>query len=121
MELHMVFFKKVYRNSRSALDYPDGLAVLAFFYEVAKFDNPAYSEITELLENITRSNHEAKFDDPPALRSIIPNDLVHYYTYNGSLTTPPCSEVVTWIDFKEAIPLSHNQVNFINKSNQVQK
>jgi len=34
MELHMVFYKKKYRNSRSALDYPDGLTVLAFFYEV---------------------------------------------------------------------------------------
>lgn len=34
MELHMVFYKKQYRNARSALDHKDGLSVLAFFYDV---------------------------------------------------------------------------------------
>lgn len=35
MELHMVFYKKVYRNQRDAQDHTDGLTVLAFFYEVS--------------------------------------------------------------------------------------
>lgn len=30
----MVFYKKRYRNVRSAMDHDDGLTVLAFFYEV---------------------------------------------------------------------------------------
>lgn len=34
LELHMVFYKKQYRNQRDALDHSDGLTVLAFFYEV---------------------------------------------------------------------------------------
>lgn len=34
MELHMVFYKKSYRNTRQALEHADGLTVLAFFYEV---------------------------------------------------------------------------------------
>lgn len=43
MELHMVFYKKQYRNSRSAMDQPDGLTVLAFFYEVkCTFPLPPY-------------------------------------------------------------------------------
>ncbi|WP_042246745.1 carbonic anhydrase [Jejuia pallidilutea] len=34
----------------------------------------------------------------------------HYYTYGGSLTTPPCSEGVNWVVFKEPIVLSVEEV-----------
>ncbi|XP_052861455.1 carbonic anhydrase 7 [Anopheles cruzii] len=110
MELHIVFFKQEYQTARTALNYPDGLTVLAFFYEIAPEDNPMYGEFIELLGNVTGSHLSSRFETPPSLRSLIADDLLHYYTYDGSLTTPPCSEVVTWIDFKEPILLSHAQV-----------
>jgi carbonic anhydrase len=34
----------------------------------------------------------------------------HYYTYSGSLTTPPCTENVNWVVFKEPIILSVEEV-----------
>ncbi|MGB5462094.1 MAG: carbonic anhydrase family protein, partial [Aureibaculum sp.] len=33
-----------------------------------------------------------------------------YYTYSGSLTTPPCTENVRWYIFKEPITVSVDQV-----------
>jgi len=33
-----------------------------------------------------------------------------YYTFAGSLTTPPCSEDVTWFVLKSAVPVSKDQV-----------
>lgn len=34
MELHVVFYKKRYDSMSMAVDHPDGLAVLAYFFEV---------------------------------------------------------------------------------------
>lgn len=35
----------------------------------------------------------------------------HYWTYPGSLTTPPLSESVTWIVLREPISISEKQVS----------
>jgi carbonic anhydrase len=36
-----------------------------------------------------------------------------YYTYSGSLTTPPCSEVVTWLVMKDPVEASTSQIGKI--------
>jgi carbonic anhydrase len=36
-----------------------------------------------------------------------------YYTYSGSLTTPPCSEIVTWIVMKDHLTASNDQIHHI--------
>ncbi len=38
-----------------------------------------------------------------------------YYTYSGSLTTPPCIEGVTWIILNKAQTVSYEQVQFFGK------
>ncbi len=38
-----------------------------------------------------------------------------YYTYDGSLTTPPCSEGVSWFVFKTPITISVDQVKQLQK------
>lgn len=114
MELHAVFFKTDYQTSKGALDYEDGLAVLAFFYEVDGQDNTNYEEFVEYLADVQEPKDVVNFLNIPTFFDLMSQDLTHYYTYNGSLTTPPCSEVVTWIDFREPILLSHEQVMFFN-------
>jgi len=37
----------------------------------------------------------------------------NFYTYHGSLTTPPCSDNVTWIVFKEPIMMSEDEIDEI--------
>lgn len=78
-------------------------------------DNENYKEFSEVVSHVTHPESNASFSGPLTLIELMPNDLVHYFTYNGSLTTPPCSEIVTWIDFQEPILLSHDQVREIKK------
>ena len=44
--------------------------------------------------------------------ALVPSDL-GYYRYTGSLTTPPCSEPVDWIELREIRSIAQEQVNRI--------
>ncbi|WP_161805046.1 carbonic anhydrase [Amantichitinum ursilacus] len=92
----------VHKNSKGQL------AVLAVQFNIGMHPN---RELQKLLEQIpAEPGKEQKMDnvriDPTAL---LPRKR-GYYTYDGSLTTPPCSEGVTWIEFKQAVEISQDQL-----------
>ena len=39
----------------------------------------------------------------------------NYYTYMGSLTTPPCSEGVLWLVMKQPVQVSPDQINIFSR------
>ena len=55
-----------------------------------------------------------KGDEVPARTTLNLNDLLpperSYFTYMGSLTTPPCSEGVLWMVMKQPVPISAEQI-----------
>lgn len=113
MELHAVFYKQEYKTMSEAINHPDGLAVFAYFYEATDKKNPTYDPIVEVLPNVEMVGSKHDLVEPLLLEHLlVPNALTiqNYYTYNGSLTTPPCFEIVTWIDFKDPQLLSHEQL-----------
>ncbi|XP_037296587.1 carbonic anhydrase 7 isoform X2 [Manduca sexta] len=110
MELHMVFFKEEYKSVSEAVKHQDGLTVLAFFYELDRHFHPAYDDITSALTNVTEPYTSVVMSHPFSFLNILPYDLKRYFTYRGSLTTPPCSEVVIWLDFEQPIRLTHEQI-----------
>ena len=44
------------------------------------------------------------------LNHLLPPDR-GYYTYMGSLTTPPCSEGVLWMVMRQPVPVSPEQID----------
>jgi len=51
---------------------------------------------------------------PIPLLSLFPVNTNNYYRYQGSLTTPPCLQVVQWTIFSETAIISEKQVCFYN-------
>jgi len=48
------------------------------------------------------------------LNQLLPTDR-RYYTYMGSLTTPPCSEGVLWLVMQQPVPMSANQIDIFSR------
>jgi carbonic anhydrase len=85
----------------------------AFCLQIYETENHVYSEIVQLLPFVTLPNSQHHLKKVITLDLLLPMTKHLYFTYNGSLTTPPCLEVVTWIEFKQPILLSHHQVSNI--------
>ncbi len=71
----------------------------------------ADSQIIELLEGfLPIAMGESKpIDVECDLNQMLPSDRT-FYSYSGSLTTPPCTEGVNWVVFKNPIVLSLDEV-----------
>lgn len=61
--------------------------------------------IISILFRIAESN-EKIIHDSLTLKDLLPSGKKRFYTCEGSLTTPPCSETVTWIVIKCPITVS---------------
>lgn len=55
-----------------------------------------------------------KLTEPIDLMNLLPKDI-DSFRYNGSLTTPPCSEAVKWIVLEEPIEMSKEQIDQFRK------
>jgi carbonic anhydrase len=112
-EIHVV-----HKRQRSVEDLDDtDLLVTGFFFDVDQNEeNPFLKQI--FIRNVT-INQDDNLDHKDGSHVINdPIDLMqvfgpvmdgNFFRYDGSLTTPPCSEAVKWFVFEKALPMSIEQ------------
>ena len=109
-ELHLVHWNTTkYNTFAEAAKASDGLAVLGVFLKVGK-THVEMDKIARLLPYVSHKDEVVEIAEPIDPAKLLPDDC-GYWTYLGSLTTPPCNESVTWILFKKYIEVSHHQLN----------
>lgn len=116
-ELHMVHFNAKYGSVAEAVSHPDGLAVLGFFLEEAQVCTRENRFIS--LVNKVRNPGEMFLDLEPtdmiSINEIIGDEPIHVWNYPGSLTTPGCNEVVTWLVAKRSLKITEYELRELRK------
>lgn len=97
MELHFVH-----------QDDNNHLAVLGLIIKEGE-SNPYLEKAWNVIPG-EETTEDVKLADPIDLMGLLPNDM-DSFQYNGSLTTPPCSEAVEWVVLEEPIEMSKEQID----------
>nr|XP_058898840.1 carbonic anhydrase 2 isoform X2 [Kogia breviceps] len=107
-QLHLVHWNTKYGEFGKAAQQPDGLAVVGIFLKIGDA-KPGLQKVVDVLDSIKAKGKSVDFTnfDP---RGLLPESL-EYWTYPGSLTTPPLLESVIWLVLKEPISVSSEQIS----------
>ncbi|XP_019373552.1 PREDICTED: carbonic anhydrase 9 [Gavialis gangeticus] len=108
-EIHVVHYNTRYDDLDEAKTQPDGLAVLAALLQVGPQKNPSYEHVLEHLEEVSKEDEDTLVPGFN-IAGLLPANLSRYFWYNGSLTTPPCYQTVTWTVFNQTVRLSLDQI-----------
>lgn len=102
LELHFVFD-----------DGRGHLAVLGVLFEQGAAEHP---EIAAMLSQdaIAHAGDETDMREPVDVTEFLPRNR-DYYSYDGSLTTPPATEGVRWFVFKEPLHLTRSQIAAVDR------
>ena len=107
-EIHLVHYNNKYHSLAEAQDKPDGLAVIGIFMTLGAEDHQEFEKIFKRFNEIEFTHDTVELEDDINIYHLLPGDI-SYWTYPGSLTTPPLFESVTWIVLKQTIQISHRQ------------
>jgi len=95
MEMHLVF-----------TDAKDNILVVGRWVEQGASNSALAPVFDDLPQNTTQTHVFNHFD----LNALLPDNL-QSFRYDGSLTTPPYSEGVKWIDLAQPLQMSASQIN----------
>ena len=95
-------------------DYHETLAVIGFLFKVDTYSHPFveklrpmdFGKIDSINFNELFQNNEVSDAAPTPTSFMSVADERQFYHYKGSLTNPPCADVVNWIIYKRVLPIT---------------
>ena len=91
------------------------LAVIAILFTLKREDNPYLNDLLSVLNRTVNSS--TTIEQQVDLSRLFPtSSSPQFYRYNGSLTTPPCTEGVIWTIFERFVPISSYQVRALHRN-----
>ncbi|XP_022332513.2 carbonic anhydrase 2-like [Crassostrea virginica] len=113
-EWHSVHWNLKYGNFLEAAYHPDGLSVVTYMVQVGA-EHQEFKKLTDVCSRIINANSSVTLEEPFDTAKLLQNDISAYWTYPGSLTTPPLLESVTWIIFRDPVEISQEQMDALRK------
>ncbi|XP_064610486.1 carbonic anhydrase 2-like [Liolophura sinensis] len=108
-ELHLVHWNtELYSGFGEAATSDNGLAVLGVLIKAGK-ECPGFKTLAEAMEKVKFKGQSSTISSFSP-QCLLPGNTSKYWTYDGSLTTPPCAESVSWIVFQECVEMSEAQL-----------
>lgn len=93
------------------MDDKGKLAVVGIFITIGKESNNTIDSIIAATDKSNKEKYDVEDGD---LMSLIPEDK-SYFHYQGSLTTPPCSDGVEWYVLKNPLAISQEEMKGLRK------
>lgn len=107
-ELHAVHMRT--DKNTNVGDEVSDLLVLGYFFQVSSRTNLWIQSIANVLPLVDKPNSQANIQRIYPLDYLLNKFSDDYYTYDGSLTTPPYTEAVRWVVRKTPLNLSEKQL-----------
>ncbi|XP_052215705.1 carbonic anhydrase 2-like [Dreissena polymorpha] len=109
-ELHLVHWNTKYGSFAEAVNMIDGLAVLGIMIKSGE-EHPFFSVVLNNVDRLIQPGIMVTIPSSLDPIDLLPDFIDDYWTYEGSLTTPPLYESVQWIVFKEPVEVSPRQLD----------
>ncbi|ORY42184.1 carbonic anhydrase, partial [Rhizoclosmatium globosum] len=89
------------------------LNVIGLFFEIGPQDNPWIAQFVDTLPTSTTASTKLQGLDMSSIITAIAE--ADFFSYTGSLTTPPCTEGVLWLVARQPLKISQAQWDKLTK------
>lgn len=108
IQMHMVHIRKgLTRDDIGSVE--NSVVVIGVFIESDELEHSKLDSLIEEVSNVNGTDAEFITSDSRHLINLLPTQHT-FYTYNGSLTTPPCFETVTWIMLSQPVFMAQERL-----------